>query len=342
MSGRSGAILAGEGTAAVIARLQAQLDAQAAIIREQAAALAHSKKIFDRSSVAASIGVWECSLPDEKLRWTDVVYDIFELPRGSALDRTATVRMYTRHSAEELHERRSRAIAECAGFGMDAEIITARGNRRWIRITATVDCEGDRPIGIFGMKQDITEEKILLDRTRYLADFDPMTGLANRSQFQALIAALSEGNDGEGTLGALLLVDLDGFKAINDSCGHAVGDVCLKAAAVRLRLACPEAALVARIGGDEFAVLVAKGHDRAVVAGMARRIVEALAKPVEHHGRGLVFGASVGIAFAGAGGADALFTRADAALYAAKAAGRGTFRMCKTSPTFRPDDSCAA
>lgn len=333
---------AGRDAAATIARLREQLEAQAAIIREQATALAHSKKIFDRSSAAASIGVWECSLPDEKLRWTDVVYDIFELPRGSALDRAAVVRMYTEHSAKELHVLRSRAIAERSGFEMDAEIITARGNSRWIRITATVECDGDRPTGIFGMKQDITEEKILLDRTRYLADFDPMTGLANRSQFQTCFAEMSAMNQGPRALGALLLVDLDGFKAINDGCGHAAGDACLEAAATRLGLACPEAALVARIGGDEFAVLVPKGRDRAVVAAMARRIIDALAMPVEHHGRKLAFGASVGIAFSGAGGADALFTRADAALYAAKAAGRGTFRMCKASPTFRADDSCAA
>ena len=73
---------------AVIARLKAELQAKESIIRDQATALEHSRKIFARASVAARIGVWECSLPDETLHWTDVVYDIFDLPRGAKLDRT--------------------------------------------------------------------------------------------------------------------------------------------------------------------------------------------------------------------------------------------------------------
>lgn len=323
--------------AAKVAFLRAEMAAQEKVIRRQATALEHSRKIFDRASAAARIGVWECSLPDERLYWTDVVYDLFDLPRGSALDRGTTLKCYTPTSLEQLRARRSRAIDERGGFELDAEIVTAQGNRRWIRITATVECEGGVPVRIFGMKQDITDEKILLDRTRYLAEYDLMTGLANRGQFQARLSELSETAGG-----ALILVDLDGFKAINDTFGHAMGDECLKQAAKALEEACREATLVARIGGDEFAVLLGRDFDRARAAYLARAIVEAMSRPVDHRGSSLRIGASVGVAFIEAGTMAHLFTQADAALYAAKAAGRNTFRIFKPEGEARTLGPCAA
>lgn len=313
--------------AATIAALRAQLEAQAAQIREQAALLAHSQKIFDRSSAAARIGVWECNLSDESLQWTDVVYDIFDLPRGSALDRQKILKCYPESSASELHARRSKAIAEHSSFSLDAEIVTAKGSRRWIRITATVESENGVAVRIFGMKQDITEEKILADRTRYLAEFDVMTGLANRGQFQAWLAELGERPGKPAPRGALLLIDLDGFKAVNDTHGHAAGDACLKELAARLRAACAEADLVARIGGDEFAMLLGARFELAAISGLARKIVEVMSEPVFYNGKPLTLGASVGIALLDGGSASQLFMQADSALYAAKAAGRNTFRM---------------
>lgn len=311
--------------AAADAQLKRQVAAQAALIARQEVSLAHSRKIFDRASVAARIGVWECSLPGEQLHWTDVVYDLFDLPRGSVLDRSEIVKCYPTESRKALDSLRSRAIAERSGFSLDAEITTFAGHSRWIRITATVECEEGVPVRIFGMKQDITEEKILSDRMRYLAEFDAMTGLANRTRFQARLAQV----DASRPLGALLLVDLDGFKAVNDTFGHVVGDECLKAAAERLAGGCGEAELVARVGGDEFAVLLGSHLDRGAVSGVARGIIERMGKPVAVRGQSLRLGASVGIAFAGAGSPCELFAQADTALYAAKAAGRNTFRIFK-------------
>ena len=137
--------------------MRRKIAAMEALIRRQAASLAHSRKIFERASAAARIGVWECNLDDESLVWTDVVYDIFDLPRGAPLDRAKTLECYPPESRKILEALRSKAIAERAGFNLDTEIVTMAGRRRWIRITATVECENDRPIRIFGMKQDITE-----------------------------------------------------------------------------------------------------------------------------------------------------------------------------------------
>ncbi len=289
----------------------------AAEMAQLRAALEHSRKIFSRASEAARIGVWECTLPDEALTWTDVVYDLFDLPRGSEINRPMILACYTDASREALTTARNRAIAERGGFTLDAEIVTLKGRRRWIRLTATVECEGGIPVRIFGMKQDITEERLLLERTRYLAEFDVMTGLANRSQFQARLSGA----------GALLLVDLDGFKLINDTYGHAVGDDCLREAARRLSDVCRDAALVARIGGDEFAVLLEGDPSDAALDTQAAAIIAALARRFDADGRSITFGASVGIARADGCDADDLFARADAALYAAKAKGRNTFMM---------------
>lgn len=295
----------------------AQIADMAAEIAQLRAALEHSRKIFSRASEAARIGVWECTLPDEALTWTDVVYDLFDLPRGSEISRPMILACYTDASREALTTARARAIAERGGFTLDAEIVTLKGRRRWIRLTATVECESGIPVRIFGMKQDITEERLLLERTRYLAEFDVMTGLANRSQFQGRLSGA----------GALLLVDLDGFKLINDTYGHAVGDDCLREVARRLSEVCCNAGLVARIGGDEFAVLLDGDPSDTALDAEAAGIIAALARRFDADGRSITFGASVGIARADGCDADDLFARADAALYAAKAKGRNTFRM---------------
>lgn len=337
LAGEAALLLARRRDAAAIADLRRQADRQGRLIAEQAAALAHSRKVFERASAAARIGVWECSLPDETLSWTDGVYDIFELPRGAPIERARALACYPEASRALLERTRSRAIAERGGFTLDAEIVTFKGRHRWIRLTATVECENGVPVRIFGMKQDITEEKTLADRTRYLAEFDVMTGLANRTQFQSRLGALA----GQGGTGALLLVDLDGFKQINDTYGHAIGDECLREAALRLRGVCAEADLIARIGGDEFAVLLGPGLAPGAAEALAGRIVEALGQPVEGAGGLFRLGGSVGIAWSGAATASDLFVQADAALYAAKAAGRRTFRVFGPSPaaSLEPDAS---
>ncbi|WP_238206329.1 diguanylate cyclase domain-containing protein [Methylobacterium marchantiae] len=308
------------GDATLIAALQTRIEAQALIISQQELSLAHSRKIFERASAAARIGVWECRLADEALTWTDTVYRIFDLPVGSPVDRKTTLECYSPGSRAQLEEVRTRAIAERSGFSLDAEIVTAMGNRRWIRLTATVECEDDAPVRIFGMKQDITEEKLLSDRTRYLAEFDTLTGLPNRSVFQARLADM-------GREGALVLIDLDGFKQVNDTYGHTAGDICLVEVGRRLRETCRHTEFVARVGGDEFGIVVDAAIGTEGLCALAERIIGAMGRPIVSEERTFAIGASVGIATMSLSTPENIFARADTALYAAKAAGRGTFRL---------------
>ena len=115
---------------------------------EQDEAVAHYKKMYDRSSALARIGVWECDLETEALTWTDGVYDLFELPRGSPIGRTRTLELYDEESRREMERLRARAISDGGSFSLDIQIRTAKGKERWLRLTADVEQENGRSVRI--------------------------------------------------------------------------------------------------------------------------------------------------------------------------------------------------
>lgn len=304
-----------------LAGLRDERDTRLALVREQAAELARGRMIFERACAFAKLGVWECDLLNgDALRWSDGVYDIFELPSGTPIDRERTLSLYTPESRLEMDALRTRAIEERSGFTFDARVVTAKGNERWMRITAAVEVENGAAVRLFGLKQDITAEKNLWERTWFLAHHDPLTGLANRSTFQGALE--TAGRSG----GCLLLVDLDGFKEVNDTHGHLAGDECLLEIGERLRTTCAGATLVARLGGDEFAILLPAGTSAAEAERRAHAVVGAVCEPIRCAGHLVRIGASVGIAPAAGTGAADLYSRADIALYAAKRAGKNTVR----------------
>jgi two-component system, LuxR family, sensor kinase FixL len=124
-----------------------------------AASAAHLRKMYDRISALARIGVWECDVASGKLTWTDVVYDLFGLPRGALLDRDEIVKLYDPASRREMERLRSEAIASGIGFTLDILIHTSGGEDRWIRLTADIEQEDGKSVRIFGTKQDISAER---------------------------------------------------------------------------------------------------------------------------------------------------------------------------------------
>ncbi len=250
--------------------------------------------------------------------------------RPSALlkiDRRDVVAMYADESRETMELLRADAIARRGPFTMDAEDHPRRRGRALDRLTADVICEGGRPVKLYGLKQDITDDKARLETMRRMAERDPLTGLANRQLFQSRFLDCATPPK---PLGALILFDIDGFKLINDRYGHAAGDACLQSIADRLCAGFHDALMVARIGGDEFA-----RTDRACPARQVRleqrveRKLARLSAPISWRGEILRVSASAGIAEARdpyAFDAEALFAAADAALYAAKHAGRNRVR----------------
>ncbi|GAA0595799.1 hypothetical protein GCM10009416_37700 [Craurococcus roseus] len=208
------------------------------------------------------------------------------------------------------------------------ETIRTQDRRDRLLLTTRLAIPGEdgRPAYLLGFSEDITERREAEARIAHMAGHDALTGLPNRTllrdRLQQAIAA--------GGAAAVLCLDLDRFKEVNDTLGHPVGDALLRAATERLRGCARGRDVVARLGGDEFAVVLpAPAGTPEGAAGFAGRVVEALAEPFLIEGHQLLAGASIGIAVAPADGADAdtLLRRADMALHRAKAEGRATCRF---------------
>ncbi|HLY81949.1 MAG TPA: EAL domain-containing protein, partial [Acidimicrobiales bacterium] len=181
--------------------------------------------------------------------------------------------------------------------------------------------------GVVWNCRDVTEQRSTEVDLARAALADPLTGLANRDLFRDRLAlALARANR-TGRPVAVLWADLDGFKAINDTYGHSAGDQVIVEVAARLLGSVRSGDTVARVGGDEFTVLLEGAPDLAVVEDLARRTIDVLRQPMAVQGSSLRVGVSVGIAFAptGAESADELLRNADAAMYTAKSEGRGRF-----------------
>jgi diguanylate cyclase (GGDEF)-like protein len=176
--------------------------------------------------------------------------------------------------------------------------------------------------------EDITERKRAEERVTHLAHYDALTDLPNRAQFhERLEHELLQIREGEQL--AVIYVDIDEFKSVNDTLGHLTGDELLKAVAVSLGRCVKPTDFVARLGGDEFAVVQTAVKDRQEVSDLVTRIYRSIREPYECLGHRVTTDASIGIALApqDGGDLDQLLKNADLAMYAAKAAGRRTFRF---------------
>lgn len=189
------------------------------------------------------------------------------------------------------------------------------------------DAQG-RPDFLVAVTQDITEHKLLEERLSHQALHDPLTGLPNRAMFHGRLAQVLESARRHGQRAAVLYMDLDGFKAVNDGRGHAAGDALLRQVAQRLESCVRAEDTVARLGGDEFGIVLATVGRVTDCEALAHKIIEALAVPFQQRGEDRLFvSASVGIALYPIHGADveSLLAHADRAMYAAKQLGKSRF-----------------
>jgi diguanylate cyclase (GGDEF)-like protein/PAS domain S-box-containing protein len=188
----------------------------------------------------------------------------------------------------------------------------------------------------FFIGRDTTEAKAAEEKLRHLAHYDQLTGLPNRVSLQDELAALIDpGACSGGQIASIAMLDLDGFKDINDTLGHSTGDELLKAVARRLTATASVRAKVYRQGGDEFVAVFAGCNDPLSVGGIVDLMLTRLAEPFEIGGQTLFISASAGVAFAPADGSnvDELIANADLALYDAKGEGGRTYRLFL--PAFR-------
>lgn len=295
-------------------------------------------RLYDQAFDFAGIGAWECELATERLTWTSGVYDIFGYPMSNPLRRAAIVDLYVEESRRNMELARAEVIRTGRSATLDTEIITWRGERRWMRLSINAIGEAGRVARIFGAKQDITADRQAMESLRLRAETDALTGLANRSVFQARYREIVCDSLNHGFASALVLIDLDRFKEMNDTFGHAAGDACLCEVAMRLRRAFHNAGLVARIGGDEFAMILRAPVAPAQIARVLQETVVMLCRPLFWNGLRLDIGASIGAALVGRPHRrriTKLFAEADSALYDAKAAGRNRVYLFSDGGTSR-------
>jgi predicted signal transduction protein with EAL and GGDEF domain/DNA-binding response OmpR family regulator len=264
---------------------------------------------------------------------------------GERLDVRTLLRMVGRSQRRGLMRMLSEVVAHNAVLATDVSVTLFDGRQRIIHVEAEAEFDHGHGIGYTGVFQDVTDRRVAEDRIRHLANFDALTGLPNRRQLIWRTERALEQARRLNHNAALLLIDLDRFKNVNDTLGHAAGDELLMEVSRRLR-ACVrhseqvmEGALeaagarshrtleaVGRLGGDEFVALLPEVTDDADAQRVANRILDSLRDPVLVAGQECFVTASVGIAMFPRDGLNLvdLMRNSDVAMYAAKSAGRNS------------------
>lgn len=264
------------------------------------------------------------------LLWNKNYIDIFQKPHGEIFEGVSFYDLIEAEKARgEFDGNPTEMIDDLRGRLRAGETVCAQYQTRNGRIISTT--QAPMPGGGWvGTHDDITVQEEASARILYAAQHDTLTGLANRSlfniEFEAAVAAARDGDKDS----ALMLIDLDRFKPVNDTFGHGVGDQLLEAIAGRIRTKVKSADLVARLGGDEFAILFRScEYSRQQLTDIAARLVGSLAKPFKIGRNKIEIGASIGVALITREECDieTVLAHADSALYWVKQSGRGGYRF---------------
>lgn len=325
------------------AQLAEHFNAMLDRIDDRERALRDSESLLRHSQELGKIGSWEWDVEKSSMQWTPETFRIHELPVQAELPQgqaaiDLSVACYAPLDRERVLKAFARCIQEGVPFDLECRFTTTRQRPLWIRTQGQAEVRDGKVVKVVGYIADITERKKMEEDIRNMAYFDPLTALPNRRMLTDRLQHAMAGGARSGHYGALIYLDLDNFKPLNDTHGHAAGDLLLIEVAQRLLGCVRQTDTVARTGGDEFVVVL---NDLSTDADMAAaecqrisaKILAALSAPyvlslahgaspaqvVEHR-----CSASVGATlFKG----EALYwqdlmKKADAAMYQAKAAGR--------------------
>ena len=301
----------------------------AELAEERADILDGQHRLLRQAEKLAGVGSWRVSLDDGVVQWSDQVYAIHGLPIGSTPPLEEALAFYSPEEARLIEKRLRKAMRTGEGFDFETDLIAADGRMRRVRSIGEVEFRHDRPAAIVGVFQDVTERHLREEELRHSASTDSLSGLSNRASFEKRLGETLARLKRRVEPVALLLIDLDGFKAVNDSFGHAAGDDILRAMAARMREGCMANAFAARLGGDEFALLVTRPRDCADLESYVQRVLDQLQVSITQDGQTRRVSATVGATLADGPGVTQLdlMRRADLALYQAKRHMRGTGRI---------------
>jgi diguanylate cyclase (GGDEF)-like protein/PAS domain S-box-containing protein len=294
-------------------------------------ALRESEAHLRLAMEAAQMGMWYWEAETDRFVHSGGLATLFGLKANDALVdyRALQARLHV-EDREILEATMRHAVKQGADFQVDYRVIWPDGSVRWIANRGQVHRDpGGRALRVMGVGMDITDRKLAEQRIAHMAHHDALTGLPNRVLLRDRIQQAIAQAHRNGSQAAVLFLDLDRFKTINDSLGHELGDRLLQSVASRLLVCVREGDTVARVGGDEFVIvipaIVASGDASAVAA----KILEVLGSAFHLHGNELHVNASIGISLYPADGADAetLMRNADTAMYHAKDSGRANYQF---------------
>jgi diguanylate cyclase (GGDEF)-like protein/PAS domain S-box-containing protein len=284
---------------------------------------------------ASRVTVWETDAQTGETVLSEAWAELLDRPPGETRATVAELAALV-HPSEVAELRRLQmevVKGKSEAYSVEHRVRAASGHWKWILSRGRVverDPASGRALRMMGTNLDITERKRSEIEITHLANYDTLTGAANRALFEDRVQRAVARNRRASGHAALLYLDIDKFKGVNDSYGHAAGDALLKEFAARLAGCVRATDTVGRLGGDEFGILLEDLTETDAVTRIADKILAAMRQPMSADGRDLVVSTSIGVVVFGAQPVDApdvLAKRADAALYEAKAAGRDTYRL---------------
>ncbi len=294
--------------------------------------LEQNEKDLQTAQEIAHIGSWSLNPITDKLIWSEEVFRIYGIDsRKSGASVDGFLSAIHPDELDYVTEQYAGAIEGKFSYDIEHRIIRKdSGEIRWVHERCShLRNELGEVIRSDGIVQDITERKLAQDEIQRLAMTDELTGLNNRNQFHQWCDQYIKLARREEKRLAMMLLDLDRFKPVNDKYGHPVGDALLQAVASILKQQSRDTDMVARIGGDEFAILVVHPKNRESAGISAQRIIDEIEKPMNIMSCEIQIGISIGIAMCpdDADDEENMIHKADIALYDAKKSGRNTFRF---------------
>lgn len=296
-------------------------------------ALRKSNQLLQQAERVGKIGSFEIDLQSGELVFSDHLYDLSGICAGDPLDTRRALALYDQSDHPRIKTALQNAAATGESFDYQSDLIVAGGAVKRVRcVGERLACEQNGKSRLVGVVQDITEAHHAHLAMKRAADYDSLTCLFNRSAFdrnlQDRIRAHKQCNQALW----LVLFDLDGFKDINDYCGHLIGDVVLEEMSARLQKSVPPDAVLARWGGDEFALLPPLGSSQTDIEQIVESALATIQTIVAVADHKLQLSATCGIAqFEDGMGTKELLRRADLALYDGKKRGRSSFHFYQRS-----------
>lgn len=280
---------------------------------------------LDEAQLSAGVGSWEVDVKSEVVTWSRELARCFEFPSDLIPSYEALIERTHPADRDETVAAIEEQMSTGDFFELEHRLQLPSGAVRWISARGHVELDASgEPSRVLGTVRDITRERDVQDALQFQASHDSLTGLPNRDDvLKRLTSALANVENQPGAVGVIYL-DIDRFHLINDSLGLQVGDELLVAAAARITAVLPPDMPLARIGGDEFAVICTGSRGTTDVLALADWICEGMANPIEWAGGHLVMSVSAGVALATSASVapHELLRDANAAMYVAKRSGR--------------------